>query len=244
MKAFGDYESNTFYRFNFKEAGADTASLRNAIMAVLRKRGAFFLDASNESEGLAALRRLIREFPAWHKELTAVQRSRCLRNMVEHTCSAAPMPPQKLAFFPIEEPFRSHQAMRDRSQHGSKRYAWTMMVMQPAGITKSIIAEALERLSRKKKTPPLVERLRLGGYTAGLCGQILHIGPYGDPMERTFDALEKHLSNEGYTREPDSLDVYYNDARRSPPEKLRTLTRVRVWREGDAARELDDPFSP
>jgi hypothetical protein len=62
-------------------------------------------------------------------------------------------------------------------------------------------------------------------------------------MERTFDALTSLLSEEGYDREPDSLDVYYNDVRRCAPEKLRTLTRVRIWEKGGAPPALDDPYS-
>jgi hypothetical protein len=114
VERFGDSRSNTFFRFDFGDAPKDAATLRSAIAAVLRKRSRAFLEPAHESEGLAALRRLIEEFPEWEKEMTASRRAGCLRHFATHTCSAAPMPPQKLAFFPIEEPFKSHQGLRDR----------------------------------------------------------------------------------------------------------------------------------
>jgi hypothetical protein len=130
----------------------------------------------------------------------------------------------------------------DRSKRGSARYSWTLMVMQPPCVTEAVVAEARARLAAKGKDLPLGDRLRFERYEAGACGQILHIGPYGEPMERCFDLLKAHLEDAGLEREGDSQDVYFNDARRSPPERLKTLMRVRIWPKGGPARELDDPF--
>jgi hypothetical protein len=148
-------------------------------------------------------------------------------------------PDEDFTVMPMEVKWRL-----DRSKHGSKRYSWTMMVMQPTGITESVLKEALERLARKKKTPPLAGRLRLESCGGSPCGQILHVGPYGGPMEETFAVLTRHLSAAGYAWEPDSLDVYFNDIRRCAPEKLRTLTRVRAWPVEGPTPVLEDPFRP
>lgn len=146
-------------------------------------------------------------------------------------------PEEDFVVMPMEVKWRL-----DRSARGSKRYSWTMMVMQPEGITDGIVGEALDRLARRKKTPALAGRLRYQRYTAGTCGQILHVGPYGASMERTFGVLTSHLSAEGYDWEPDSLDVYYNDVRRCAPEKLRTLTRVRIWGKSGIQSAFEDPY--
>jgi hypothetical protein len=130
----------------------------------------------------------------------------------------------------------------DRSRRGSGRYSWTLMVMQPPCVTDAVAAEARARLASKGKELPLADRLRLRHYEPGPCGQILHIGGYGEPMERRFDLLKAHLEAEGYEREGDSQDIYFNDARRCPPERLKTLIRVRIWPKGGTVRELDDPF--
>jgi hypothetical protein len=118
----------------------------------------------------------------------------------------------------------------DRNEKGSKRYAWTMMIMQPAFITSADIHEAIAELEKKKKEVPLSLSVRLDAYEEGLCAQIFHKGPYGEPMERTFDLLKTDVAKRGYEWEKDSHDIYFNDVRRVPPEKLKTLIRVRIWK--------------
>jgi hypothetical protein len=130
----------------------------------------------------------------------------------------------------------------DRSRHGSDRYAWTMMIMQPDCIDEALVDEAIAVLRRKKKELPYGARLRLGTYEEGLCAQILHVGPYEEPMERSFALVKASLSNQGYLSEPDSHDIYFNDVRRTAPEKLRTIIRVRVWKQNERPRTLADPF--
>jgi hypothetical protein len=102
--------------------------------------------------------------------------------------------------------------------------------------------EAIDTLNKKKKNLPYMNRLRLQTFTEGICGQILHIGPFNEPMERTFELLKQDLTKKGYEWEPDSHDVYYNDIRKVPAEKLKTLIRVRIWMAGDSLPNLEDPF--
>ncbi|MBI9051212.1 MAG: GyrI-like domain-containing protein, partial [Anaerolineaceae bacterium] len=130
----------------------------------------------------------------------------------------------------------------DRSQHGSKRYFWTMMIMQPEYVNDNYVKEAIATLKGKKKELPYENRLRLHSYDEKLCGQILHIGPYKDSMDQTFEVLKQELTLQGYDWEPDSHDVYFNDIRRTSEEKLKTLIRVRIWKKDKAPIELQDPF--
>lgn len=118
----------------------------------------------------------------------------------------------------------------DRSQAGSKRFCWTMMVMQPEHITKDLISQATSELKRKKKELPLGSSLRSGTLEEGLCAQILHKGPYGKPMDETFAILKSEMEKLGYDHENDSHDIYFNDSRKVKPEKLKTLIRVKIWK--------------
>ena len=118
----------------------------------------------------------------------------------------------------------------NRNESGSKRYAWTMMIMKPAFVSLENIHEAIAELNRKKKELPLISSFRVDAYEEGLCAQIFHKGPYGEPMERTFDLLKTDMTERGYEFEKDSHDIYFNDPRRVPPEKLKTLIRVRIWK--------------
>lgn len=130
----------------------------------------------------------------------------------------------------------------DRSQHGSKRYYWTMMIMQPECVNDFFIEKAIATIKNKKKNLPYEDRLRLETYNENLCGQILHVGPYKNAMDQTFEMLKKELALKGYDWEPDSHDIYYNDIRRTPSEKLKTLIRVRIWEKNKTTTEFDDPF--
>ena len=129
----------------------------------------------------------------------------------------------------------------DRKQHGSKRYYWTMMIMQPECVTNDFVEEAIATVKRKKKYLPYETRLRFQAYNEKLSGQILHIGPY-KAMDQTFELLKKELTHQGYKWEPDSHDIYYNDIRKTPVEKLKSLIRVRIWKKDRSMCTLDDLF--
>ena len=116
------------------------------------------------------------------------------------------------------------------------------MIMQPKCITQCVIDDAKQKLLQKKKDIPLHDRVRLQSFNEGLCGQIFHIGPYQEPMERTFEILKDHLAELDYKWESDSHDVYFNDSRRTSEEKLKTLIRVRIWEKNDQQPPMEDPF--
>jgi hypothetical protein len=130
----------------------------------------------------------------------------------------------------------------DRSQHGSKRYYWTMMFMQPECITNSTIEESIKTVKKKHKALPYEDRIRLQAYQEKLCGQILHVGPYQKPMDQTFSLLKNELKSQSYDCEPDSHDVYFNYPPNTPEENLKTLIRVRIWTDNQPMPELEDPF--
>jgi hypothetical protein len=146
-------------------------------------------------------------------------------------------PSEDFTVMPLEVKWRL-----DRARRGSERFRWTMMVMQPEAMAADLLEDALALLERKKKHIPFPERLRVQTFEEGWCGQMLHIGPYGEPMERAFETLKRMIGESGYQPDPDSHDVYFNDIRRTPPEKLRTLMRVRVWKIGEARPAWEDPF--
>jgi len=132
----------------------------------------------------------------------------------------------------------------DRDKHGSGRYRWTMMIMQPDCVDQSRIQRAIETLKNKKKYLPYLDRLRFRSFSENLCGEILHIGPYKETMEDTFHLLKQELTLRGYDWEPDAHDVYFNDIRRTPSDKLKTLMRLRIWEKGTSPHDMDDPFLP
>jgi hypothetical protein len=135
----------------------------------------------------------------------------------------AKKPEHDYVVMPLEVKWSLH-----REEKGFKRYSWTMMVMQPEFATEQDYSEALEKAKQKADLPSM-STLRFESITEGLCAQILHRGPYGEPMEETFAVMKQELSKLGYHYETESHDIYFNDIRRTPAEKLKTIIRIRIF---------------
>ena len=102
-------------------------------------------------------------------------------------------------------------------------WLWTLMIMQPDFITSELMLEAKEEL-KKKKDPAALDKVRLETYHEGLSAQILHIGPYSEEGP-TIKKLHDFTQDNGYTLHGKHHEIYMSDARRTAPEKLKTILR-------------------
>lgn len=110
------------------------------------------------------------------------------------------------------------------------RWQWTAMIMQPEHISEAMFQEALKELGKKKPELPL-ERLRFETFEEGLCMQIMHIGPYS--AERaTIKRMEAFAAENGFQLRGKHHEIYLSDPRRSAPEKLKTVLRQPIQRQG------------
>ena len=105
-------------------------------------------------------------------------------------------------------------------------FCWISVIRLPDFITKSDFDWAVESASKKKKLDcSAAEFLPLD---EGLCVQILHTGPYDDEPG-TVALMDEYLAANGYANDfSDSRlhhEIYLSDARKTPPEKLRTVIR-------------------
>jgi hypothetical protein len=102
-------------------------------------------------------------------------------------------------------------------------WKWTLMIMQPEFVKKSLIAVASEELE-KKKNPPALPNVRFETYIEGDAAQIMHIGPFseeGPTVEKVHAFIEENdKKNSGKHHE-----IYLSDFRRAAPEKLKTIIR-------------------
>ena len=57
-------------------------------------------------------------------------------------------------------------------------WSFTLMILQPAVITKDIFAEGMEQVRKKKGDSPELSKVRLSHFEEGICAQMMHIGPY------------------------------------------------------------------
>ncbi len=105
-------------------------------------------------------------------------------------------------------------------------WRWTVMIMQPEFTTADMVAEAVEKV-RKKKDSPALGKLRLERLHEGMAVQIMHIGPYSEELPN-LQRLEAFAHEQGYTLHGKHHEIYLSDPRRTAPEKLKTVLRHAV----------------
>ena len=110
---------------------------------------------------------------------------------------------------------------------GKSRWDWTVLNLIPPWLTPEHFDSVRERVARKG-TAPLLDKLRLESFDEGRCVQTLHLGPYdaeGPVLDRLHHGFvpENGLSLRGKHHE-----IYLSDARRTAPDKLRTILRQPV----------------
>jgi len=81
---------------------------------------------------------------------------------------------------------------------------------------------------RKRKNYPALSRIRFESMHEGLSAQIMHLGPYSE--EETIEKLHGFIEANGYgfsgTMPGEKHhEIYISDARRTKPEKLKTIIR-------------------
>ena len=104
---------------------------------------------------------------------------------------------------------------------------WTLMIRQPSFVDFELFSTVRERVKAKKKTPA-IDEARFETWEEGLCCQMMHIGPYDDEPA-TFSQMAEWLESRPYERdELTHHEIYLGDARKTAPEKLKTVLRYRI----------------
>ncbi len=112
-----------------------------------------------------------------------------------------------------------------------ERFEWISVIRLPDFVTKADFDWAVEEAARKKKDD--FSRVELLSYTEGLCVQCMHPGPYDDEPA-TVERMHAFAREQGYV--PDLSDarrhheIYLTDARKTAPEKLKTVIRHPIRR--------------
>ena len=117
--------------------------------------------------------------------------------------------------------------MSDFLNANKENWSWTAMILQPSFIDAKLIAAAKAELQRKMKDLPALDKVRLEDMTEGECAQLLHTGPYADEGP-TIARLHAFIAGQGKALRGKHREIYLSDARRTDPEKLRTIIRQPV----------------
>ena len=104
-----------------------------------------------------------------------------------------------------------------------ENWLWTAMIMQPEYVTAELV-EVAKAETAKKKNPTALPKLRFEAYQEGLAAQIIHIGPYAEEAP-TIAKLHAFIAEQGRELRGKHHEIYLSDARRTAPEKLKTIVR-------------------
>ena len=110
-------------------------------------------------------------------------------------------------------------------------FHWISVIRLPDFVTKADFDWAVEEAARKKKTDfSKAEFLRL---EEGLCVQCMHLGPYDDEPA-TVELMHRYMEEQGCVLDISDHrlhhEIYLSDARKTVPEKLKTVLRHPVRR--------------
>ena len=112
-----------------------------------------------------------------------------------------------------------------------ERYQWISVIRLPDFVTKADFDWAVAEATKKKKAD--FSGVEFLIYHEGLCVQCMHLGPYDDEPQ-TVKLMEQFMLDQGLTLDitPNRYhhEIYLSDARKTAPEKLKTVLRQPVAR--------------
>lgn len=114
----------------------------------------------------------------------------------------------------------------DLSTQPPEQWRWRLMIRTPDFIKQADLNQAVANLEKKGKDPEF-KNVRLWDHTEGRCVQMLHVGPYEQEGE-TYTRMAAFANERGLTPHGPGHDIYLNDPRRIPPERLKTILRLPV----------------
>lgn len=113
------------------------------------------------------------------------------------------------------------------SARDKTRWSWTVMILVPGWIEAAQV-ERPRAAAVAKGGAPLGGEVRLETLAEGLCVQTLHVGSYDEEGPVLRSMHEEFIPAEGLRMTGRHHEIYLSDARRTPPEKLRTILRQPV----------------
>lgn len=104
---------------------------------------------------------------------------------------------------------------------------YKLMIRQPDFITEDMVKTSLEKI-KNKKSDPLFEEIQFDTIEDGLCVEILHVGSFDDEPA-SFEKINQFLKQTGKECIKNShREIYLNNAKRTPKNKLQTILRIKV----------------
>lgn len=105
-------------------------------------------------------------------------------------------------------------------------WRWQLIMRIPAYISLADFQNAITNAIRKKKLP-LLGKVELITLNEGKCIQIMHTGPYATEIE-TLKKMMAFSDSHNFQQNGRHHEIYLSDARRTAPEKMKTILRQPV----------------
>jgi hypothetical protein len=129
--------------------------------------------------------------------------------------------------FPLEGVWDLDEEGRKLDYLNKDHLLYKLMIRQPDFVTEDLTYIILDQLKQKKKNP-LLANVKLESITEGLSVQTMHIGSYDDEP-RTCKLMEDFCMENNLQRvQKTHKEIYISDARKTHPEKLKTVLRFQV----------------
>lgn len=113
---------------------------------------------------------------------------------------------------------------------------YRLMIRQPDFVTADYFAEILATVSRKKPND-LYQKVTFETLTDGPCVQMLHVGSY-DSEAASFIEMQHYLKenqlHQRFLGAYHHREIYLSDARKTAPEKQKTILRIGVTHDKSA----------
>ena len=113
-------------------------------------------------------------------------------------------------------------------------FKWISVIRLPDFVSKADFDWALDETARKKKLD--TSKAELLTYDEGLCVQCMHIGSYDDEPA-TVQLMHEYMQQQGYALDITDKrlhhEIYLSDARKTSPDKLKTVIRHPIKRKGE-----------
>ena len=113
--------------------------------------------------------------------------------------------------------------MADFVNDNKSNWIWTMMIMQPELITKTLAKTAIRQVAEKKLLPALA-KIKFESFSEGRCAQTLHIGPFSEEGP-TIERIHAHIWQNGAELAGKHHEIYLTDIRRAKPTNWKTIIR-------------------
>lgn len=124
---------------------------------------------------------------------------------------------------PLEGLWWTKNSHKEFAVSRAEDWSFTLLIMQPAPVTRPLFEQARQQLREKKKSAKLAQA-RFDAMHEGRSMQVMHIGPYSaEPA--TIEKMVAFAAENGYRVHGRHHEIYFGDPRRTRPEKLKTILR-------------------